>query len=84
MEDTLEMRALRQLMGAYLHQDFDLDGTVEDKVDLFVAGSPGLATQRPGEVAHVLDQSPSEEALALEASIRHVPRGAPVTCCEDG
>ncbi|MBI2244568.1 MAG: hypothetical protein HYU55_11720 [Nocardioides sp.] len=38
-------------MTGYLHQDFDLVGSVEDSLDLFVRQSPALAASLPDEIA---------------------------------
>ncbi len=43
--------ALEQLMGAYLHQDYDLEGDVWDNVDAFVVESPDLVPLLAAEVA---------------------------------
>lgn len=51
-------------MGAYLHQDFDSIGTVDDNVDRFVDDEPELASSLPGEIAALLDDEPSEDAIA--------------------
>ncbi|ABL83232.1 MULTISPECIES: contact-dependent growth inhibition system immunity protein [unclassified Nocardioides] len=50
----METRALRHFMGAYLHQDFDLVGSVEDNLALFVRQSPALAAALSDEVADLL------------------------------
>lgn len=52
----METRALRQFMGAYLHQDFDLVGSVEDNLALFARQSPALAASLPDEIADLLSQ----------------------------
>lgn len=59
----MDTPALAQLMGAYLHQDYDIVGTVEDNVDLFVRDSPDLAALLPGEVSCVLSETTSEAGL---------------------
>jgi hypothetical protein len=53
--------ALGHLMGAYFHQDWDLDG-LDDRqtVEAFVRESPGLADALPGEVDQVLTHMPDE------------------------
>jgi hypothetical protein len=57
----METPALGHLMGAYFHQDWDLDGLDDHQtVDAFVRESPGLAGDLPGEVDHVLRQMPDE------------------------
>jgi hypothetical protein len=50
----MDLPALRQLMGAYLHQDFDLTGTVDDNVEAFAIESPDLAHQLPAEVDYLV------------------------------
>lgn len=42
--------ALRELMFNFLHQDFDLVGTIDDNVDAFMRDFPDLAPQLPAEV----------------------------------
>lgn len=41
-------------MGTYLHQDYDLVGSIDDNVDVFVANSPDLAQRLPSEALTVL------------------------------
>jgi len=62
-EDTKETPALWQLMGAYLHQDYDLSGTIDENVKLFVAETPDLAPALPSEVAWALATFTTEEEL---------------------
>ncbi len=50
----MEKPALEQLMGAYLHQDFDLVGDVADNIDAFMAEEPVLARRLPDEIAWAL------------------------------
>jgi hypothetical protein len=56
--------ALGHLMGAYFHQDWDLDG-LDDRqtVEAFVRESPGVAADLPDEVEHVLAQMSDEAQL---------------------
>lgn len=70
--------ALRELMRSYLHQDYDLDGTVEENVDLFVADDPELAKTLPDEIDSLLASGPDEADLervvdALGAEIGPLP-----------
>ena len=62
----MEIPALAQLMGAYLHQDFDVVGSVDDNIDLFVRRSSALAASLPQEVAWLLEEKRIEDA-ELEA-----------------
>jgi hypothetical protein len=55
--------ALRQLMGAYFHQDWELDGDESDVVDLFVRHEPESADRLPAEVDRLLAELPDEPAL---------------------
>ena len=55
--------ALDQLMGAYLHQDYSVFGSVEDNVDLFVVETPALAPRLPDEVADLLDSVATDEQI---------------------
>lgn len=49
------MDSLEHLMGAYFHQDWDLDGgTVHDTVDAFVAGSPARVAPAMSEIDEVI------------------------------
>ena len=51
----MELPALDQLMGAYLHQDFDLFGdTPAAAADQFMRDEPDLARRVPGEVQGIL------------------------------
>ncbi|GAA2147094.1 hypothetical protein GCM10009844_23970 [Nocardioides koreensis] len=59
----MQTPALRQLMSAYLHQDYDLIGDVWENVDAFVTESPDLAVLLPGEVAWTLANYPDEAEL---------------------
>ncbi|MFC4782858.1 contact-dependent growth inhibition system immunity protein [Nocardioides sp. MAHUQ-72] len=59
----METPALEELMGTYLHQDYDIVGTVDDNVDTFLRESPELAVQLPREVAWALDTYSSEQDL---------------------
>jgi hypothetical protein len=55
--------ALHELMRSYLHQDYDLVGTVADNVDLFLADHPELAAELPDEIDAVLSATPEERDL---------------------
>ncbi|KQW49092.1 hypothetical protein ASC77_10345 [Nocardioides sp. Root1257] len=58
-----EWPALWHLMGAYLHQDFDAFGTIDENIDLFVVDSPDLAPALPSEIDRALRALPTEAAL---------------------
>ncbi|GAA4698401.1 contact-dependent growth inhibition system immunity protein [Nocardioides conyzicola] len=73
-----EWPALWQLMGAYLHQDFDAFGTIDDNIDLFVLESPDLAPALPAEVQRALDQfstEPELEAFVDDLGCQVLPPG---------
>jgi hypothetical protein len=55
-----ESPALWHLMGAYLHQDYVYDGTIDDNVDLFVVETPALAPALPAEVERALRELSTE------------------------
>ena len=46
--------ALHELMRSYLHQDYDLIGTIDDNIDQFVRDFDDLAPFLPDEVARLL------------------------------
>lgn len=54
--------ALQHLMGAYLHQDFDIFGTVEDNVDIFIIQEPSSASL-VSEIGDVLARLTTEQQL---------------------
>jgi len=58
-----ESPALWHLMGAYLHQDYAYDGTIDDNVDLFVVDTPDLAPALPAEVERALRELLTEAEL---------------------
>lgn len=59
-----ELPALAQLMGAYFHQDWDLDSPDEWAVlEMFIAGEPALASALPDEIDSVLAAGPDEDQL---------------------
>jgi hypothetical protein len=60
---TMETPALYQLMGGYLHQDFDVVGDLDDNIDLFASDSPALAALLPREVESVLETYTTEDEL---------------------
>lgn len=55
--------ALTHLMGAYFHQDWDLDGDEWDVVDLFIRQEPRSATALPADIDETLAAFPSEADL---------------------
>lgn len=58
---TLELTQLRQLMGAYFHQDFyDEYGGVMETVDAFVDDDATDVPELLAEIAWVLDAYPAE------------------------
>ncbi len=59
----METPALCQFMGAYLHQDFDLVGSVEDNLVLFSRQSPALADSLSDEIDRLLALSPTEAEI---------------------
>ena len=58
-----ESPALWHLMGAYLHQDYAYDGTIDENIALYVVESPDLAPALPAEVDRALREFPSEQDL---------------------
>jgi len=59
----METPALKQLMGAYLHQDYGLVGDVPENIDAFMEDEPNLSRRLPEEIAWALQVHPDEEAL---------------------
>ena len=59
----MDTPALYQLMGAYFHQDWDLDGTEDQVIDAFLAGEPQFASLVAGEIETVLRAHPTERHL---------------------
>lgn len=59
----MDTPALSELMGSYLHQDYDLVGTVNDNIDAFVRDFSDVATDLPDEVRALLSRDPSERDL---------------------
>lgn len=55
--------ALSHLMGAYFHQDWDIDGTEEQVVAAFLDGSPALGRDLATEIEQVLALGPDESCL---------------------
>ncbi len=51
----MDTPALYHLMGAYFHEDWDLDGTEDEVVDAFLAGEPRFAPLLVSEIESVLD-----------------------------
>lgn len=63
-EERRRFPALAQLMGCYFHQDFDIYGTIDDNVDVFVISErPELTGQVPDEVEQALREFHSEAEL---------------------
>ena len=63
----MDYPALDQLMGSYLHQDFDLFGpTPWAAVDAFVRDEPDLGARLPGEIRELLEATPSETDVQAE------------------
>ena len=58
-----EVPALAHLMGAYFHQDWDLDGDEWDVIDLFVRQEPDSAGVLPAEIEATLAAFPDESDL---------------------
>ncbi|GAA4376331.1 contact-dependent growth inhibition system immunity protein [Nocardioides caricicola] len=59
----MEMPGLAQLMGGWLHQDFDIIGTVDENIDEFARKNPRRAATLPDEVAWLLSAHDSESEL---------------------
>src|SRR5690349_17695871 len=55
--------ALHELMGTYLHQDYDVIGTVEDNVEQFTRDFADLAPKLPSEVDRLLMSVTKESEL---------------------
>lgn len=56
---------LSHLLGAYLHQDFDLDhGSADDAVRAFAAGAPDMAASALDEIAELLAGDMPEARLS--------------------
>jgi hypothetical protein len=59
---AVELPALRHLMGAYYHQDWDLDYADDESTILaFIAETPDLADSLPREITKASMTSPREE-----------------------
>jgi hypothetical protein len=58
-----DVPALDQLMGAYFHQDWDMDGDEWDVLALFITDEPELASRIPADVEHTLATYPGEPEL---------------------
>ena len=58
-----EVPALDQLMGAYFHQDWDLDGDEWDVLELFRRDEPQLAATLGIEIERTLERYPDEAGL---------------------
>ena len=59
----MDTPALYHLMGAYFHQDWDLDGTEDEVVDAFLAGEPRFAPLLAREIEAVLETCTTEREL---------------------
>lgn len=55
--------ALWHLMGAYLHQDYEWTGTIDENIKVFIAESSGLPAALPEEVERALTEYTTEEDL---------------------
>ena len=62
----METPALRHLMGAYFHQDWNLDGTEAEVIDSFLTGEPQYAPLIAGEIEAVLAEHPEVQALVVQ------------------
>lgn len=58
-----EVPALAHLMGTYFHQDWDVDGTEWDVIDLFVREEPAYASVLPAEIDETLAAFSDESDL---------------------
>lgn len=57
----MDRPALHHLMGAYYHQDWDLDyDTDEATVQAFMRETPDVAGDLPREISEVLSNTPAE------------------------
>lgn len=66
----MELPALSQLMGAYLHQDYELFGaTPGDAAAAFLRDDPARRRVLPAEVKAVLESHSEAELGALLASL---------------
>lgn len=55
--------ALWHLMGAYLHQDYDQTGTIDENIISFATGTRDLALSLPMEVERALAEFTTEDEL---------------------
>jgi hypothetical protein len=55
-----DVPGLDQLMGAYFHQDWDMDGDEWDVLALFIKDEPDLAASMPAEIERTLATYPGE------------------------
>lgn len=62
-EDQVETPALDELMNGYFHQDWQLDGSTGDVVNLFLEWEPQTARALPEEIDAVLDAVSDEDSL---------------------
>ena len=72
----METPALDQLLGAYFHQDWRLDGTESEIVATFVADEPDLAAVLPQEVDALLSSVADDAELGrllFDKGSYHVP-----------
>lgn len=68
--DLVELPALSQLMGAYLHQDYDIFGpTPADAAEVFLRDEPARRRALPAEVEAVLQSHSEAELGELLASL---------------
>jgi hypothetical protein len=63
MELPLHTPALDHFLGAYFHQDWGLDGTEGETVEMFLADEPDLAAALAGEIDALLAEVPDEDDL---------------------
>jgi hypothetical protein len=69
---------LAYLLGAFLHQDFDIYGDEWGAVDAFISDDPAVARRVPEQIARLLIDFPEEakvESFADEAGCAYLPPG---------
>lgn len=59
----MQTPALEQLLGAYFHQDWSLDGSEHEILEEFMDDEPDLAARLPTEVGWLTEVAETEEEL---------------------
>ncbi|GAA1140072.1 contact-dependent growth inhibition system immunity protein [Nocardioides aquiterrae] len=57
--------ALHELMRSYLHQDYDLIGSIDDNVDQFLRDFDHLAPLLPDDVARLLASVADDDEIRI-------------------